>query len=72
MTSIRVSTTVERISDYCITVDGNWNICINAFTEGYHNLYVHRKTVPGKLSGRSVKSAPAHAAYVEVNNHFTR
>jgi glycine betaine catabolism A len=60
----------ERISDYRITVDGNWNICINAFSEGYHNLYVHRKTVPDYQGGAS--NPLRHRTYVEVNSHHGR
>jgi len=60
----------ERISDYRVTVDGNWNVCINAFCEGYHNLYVHRKTVPDYQGGTS--NPNRHRSYVEVSEHHAR
>jgi glycine betaine catabolism A len=37
---------------YKVTVNCNWNLAINSFTEGYHTLYIHRNTMPDYQGGK--------------------
>ena len=43
----------EKCTSYRVVVDCNWHLAVNAFTEGYHTLFLHRKTVPDYQGGRS-------------------
>lgn len=54
----------ERVNSYRIEVDCNWHIAINAFTEGYHNLFVHGDTVPGYQGGKA--NPNRHRSYIEL------
>jgi glycine betaine catabolism A len=60
----------QRIADYRIVVDANWNVAINSFSEGYHAAYVHRKTVPDYQGGKS--NPLRHRAYLEITEHHGR
>lgn len=54
----------ERVNSYRIEVDCNWHIAINAFTEGYHNLFVHGSSVPGYQGGKS--NPNRHRSFIEL------
>jgi Rieske 2Fe-2S family protein len=54
----------EKVSHYRIEVPCNWNIAINAFTEGYHSLFIHRQTVPDYQGGKTNKFR--HRTYLEL------
>jgi len=41
----------EKIAEHRLVLKTNWNIAVNAFSEGYHNLYIHRNTVPDCQGG---------------------
>jgi phenylpropionate dioxygenase-like ring-hydroxylating dioxygenase large terminal subunit len=60
----------QRIADYRIVVDANWNVAINSFSEGYHAAYVHRKTVPDYQGGKA--NPLRHRAYLEITEHHGR
>lgn len=60
----------QRIANYRIVVDSNWNVAINSFSEGYHAAYVHRKTVPDYQGGKS--NPNRHRAYLEITEHHGR
>jgi phenylpropionate dioxygenase-like ring-hydroxylating dioxygenase large terminal subunit len=59
-----------KIADHQVTLNTNWNLAVNAFSEGYHNLYIHRNTVPDYQGGAS--NPNRHRAYIEVGEHFGR
>lgn len=60
----------EKIADHRILMKTNWNIAVNAFCEGYHNLYIHRNTVPDYQGGKG--NPQRHRPYIEVGRHFGR
>lgn len=60
----------ERIASYKIEVAANWNVAINSFSEGYHALYVHRKTVPDYQGGK--ENPLRHRTYLEITDYHGR
>jgi phenylpropionate dioxygenase-like ring-hydroxylating dioxygenase large terminal subunit len=61
---------LEKVSSWRITVRANWHVCINAFQEAYHTLYLHKQTVPDYMGGRNVSSR--HRLHMEFLKHQTR
>lgn len=59
-----------KVADHRVVLKTNWNLAVNAFCEGYHNLYIHRNTVPD-YQGSSA-NPNRHRAYIEVGEHFAR
>lgn len=45
--------THEKIASYRARVKCNWHIAVNAFTEGYHTIWVHQNTAPDYLGGKN-------------------
>ncbi|MGE0314317.1 MAG: aromatic ring-hydroxylating dioxygenase subunit alpha [Lautropia sp.] len=43
----------EKIASYQAVVNCNWHLAVNAFTEGYHTLYLHKSTARDYQGGRS-------------------
>ncbi|MER7930112.1 aromatic ring-hydroxylating dioxygenase subunit alpha [Streptomyces sp. NPDC096057] len=43
---------MEKISTFSADVRANWNIAMDSFSEGYHTVFLHRRTQP-KLAGKS-------------------
>lgn len=41
-----------RVAGYRVTVNCNWNLAVNSFTEGYHTMYIHRNTMPDYQGGK--------------------
>lgn len=60
----------RKIATHEITVDANWNVAINSFTEGYHALFVHKATVPDYQGGSG--NPDRHRPYMEVTNYHGR
>jgi Rieske 2Fe-2S family protein len=54
----------EQISNWSIVVNANWHITVNAFTEGYHSLFLHRATLPDYQGGKG--NPMRHRPYLEV------
>jgi len=59
-----------KIADHRVILKTNWNLAVNAFCEGYHNLYIHKNTVPDYQGGSS--NPNRHRAYIEVQRNFGR
>lgn len=59
-----------KIADHRVVLKTNWNLAVNAFCEGYHNLFIHRNTVPDYQGGAT--NPNRHRAYIEVGRHFAR
>ncbi len=59
-----------RIADHRLVLKTNWNLAVNAFSEGYHNLYIHKNTVPDYQG--SPANPNRHRPYLEVGRHFGR
>ena len=60
----------EKIAEHRLVLKTNWNIAVNAFSEGYHNLYIHRNTVPDYQGGTD--NPQRHRPYMEVGEHWGR
>jgi phenylpropionate dioxygenase-like ring-hydroxylating dioxygenase large terminal subunit len=54
----------EMIGQYSYLVDANWHLTINANTEGYHTLFLHRSTVPDYQGGKD--NPMRHRPYFEL------
>ena len=59
-----------KVADHRVIVNTNWNIAVNAFCEGYHNLFIHKNTVPDYQG--SPNNPHRHRPYLEVGEHFGR
>ncbi len=59
-----------KIADHKLILKTNWNLATNAFCEGYHNLYIHKNTVPDYQGGAG--NPDRHRPYLEVGRHFGR
>ncbi len=42
----------QKVASYSFEVNANWHLCVNAFTEGYHTLYLHKHTARDYQGGR--------------------
>jgi Rieske 2Fe-2S family protein len=62
--------THEKIASYSADLKANWHIAVNAFTEGYHTIWVHRSTAPDYLGGKS--NPLRHRPLVELFSHHHR
>lgn len=62
--------THEKIASYSADLKANWHIVVNAFTEGYHTIWVHRSTAPDYLGGKN--NPLRHRPLVELFNHHHR
>jgi glycine betaine catabolism A len=43
----------EKVADYSFVLNCNWHLAVNAFTEGYHTLYLHRNTARDYQGGKA-------------------
>ena len=59
-----------KIADHRLVLKTNWNLATNAFCEGYHNLYIHKNTVPDYQGSPS--NPQRHRPYLEIGRHFGR
>lgn len=62
--------THEKIASYRADVKCNWHIAVNAFTEGYHTIWVHKNTAPDYLGGKG--NPLRHRPSVELFEHHHR
>jgi phenylpropionate dioxygenase-like ring-hydroxylating dioxygenase large terminal subunit len=42
----------ENTANYSAVVHSNWHLCVNAFTEGYHTMYLHKNTARDYQGGK--------------------
>ena len=54
----------EQIANWSIVVNANWHITVNAFTEGYHSLFLHKNTLPDYQGGKG--NPMRHRPFIEV------
>ena len=59
-----------KMAEHRLVLKTNWNLGTNAFCEGYHNLYIHKNTVPDYQGGPG--NPNRHRPYLEVGRHFGR
>jgi phenylpropionate dioxygenase-like ring-hydroxylating dioxygenase large terminal subunit len=43
----------EKVASFKAIVNTNWHLAVNAFTEGYHTLYLHKSTARDYQGGKS-------------------
>jgi len=60
----------EKVAELRLVIRCNWNLATNAFCEGYHNMFIHRSTVPDYQGG--TQNPMRHRAYIEVGPRFGR
>lgn len=60
----------EKTGEHRVVLKANWNVAVNAFCEGYHNMYIHKYTVPDYQGGKN--NPMRHRAYIEVGKRFGR
>ena len=60
----------EQIANWSIVVNANWHITVNAFTEGYHSLFLHKATLPDYQGGSG--NPMRHRPYLEVMTRHGR
>lgn len=59
----------QRLSSHRFEIDVNWNLGVNAFTEGYHTLYIHRNTAGDYQGGAS--NPQRHRPYMRFMQRHT-
>ena len=59
-----------KIADYKVEVSSPWHVAIGAFSEGYHSLFVHAKTLPDYQGGAG--NPNRHRAYLELTQRNGR
>jgi phenylpropionate dioxygenase-like ring-hydroxylating dioxygenase large terminal subunit len=60
----------QQIASWSIVVNANWHITVNAFTEGYHSLFLHRATLPDYQGGKG--NPMRHRPFLEVMRRHGR
>lgn len=60
----------EQIAHWSTEVNASWHICVNAFTEGYHSLFLHRGTLPDYQGGKD--NPMRHRPFLEVMKRHAR
>jgi phenylpropionate dioxygenase-like ring-hydroxylating dioxygenase large terminal subunit len=58
-----------RLSSHRFELEANWNLGINAFTEGYHTMYIHRNTAGDYQGGAS--NPQRHRPYMRFMKRHT-
>jgi phenylpropionate dioxygenase-like ring-hydroxylating dioxygenase large terminal subunit len=60
----------HRLSSHRFEIEANWNLAVNAFTEGYHTLYIHRNTAGDYQGGAS--NPQRHRPFMQFMQRHTR
>jgi phenylpropionate dioxygenase-like ring-hydroxylating dioxygenase large terminal subunit len=60
----------EQIASWSVVVNANWHITVNAFTEGYHSLFLHKNTLPDYQGGKG--NPMRHRPFLEVMQRHGR
>ncbi len=60
----------EQIAHWSILVNASWHITVNAFTEGYHSLFLHKATLPDYQGGKG--NPMRHRPFLEVMQRHAR
>ncbi|MFD5536352.1 aromatic ring-hydroxylating dioxygenase subunit alpha [Streptomyces sp. NPDC127079] len=62
-------TEMEKIGTFSADVRANWNIAMDSFSEGYHTVFLHRRTQP-KLAGKD--NPMRHTPLIDVYDRHIR
>lgn len=60
----------RRLSSHRFEIEANWNLAVNAFTEGYHTLYLHRNTAGDYQGGAS--NPQRHRPFMQLMKRHLR
>lgn len=60
----------HKLSSHRFEIEANWNLGVNAFTEGYHTLYIHRNTAGDYQGGAS--NPQRHRPFMQFMKRHTR
>lgn len=60
----------EKVNSFQVVTNGNWHLGVNAFTEGYHTMFIHRNTVPDYQGGRN--NPMRHRPHMELMKRHSR
>jgi Rieske 2Fe-2S family protein len=60
----------EKVASFKAVVNGNWHLAVNAFTEGYHTLYLHKSTARDYQGGKT--NPDRHRPQIEVFDRHHR
>lgn len=60
----------EKVGSHAAELKANWNLAVNAFTEGYHTFYVHRQTQPDYQGGKT--NPQRHRPFMQMMKRHIR
>ncbi len=60
----------QRLSSHRFEIEANWNLAVNAFTEGYHTMFIHRNTAGDYQGGTS--NPQRHRPFMQFMKRHTR
>ena len=60
----------EKINSLQVVTEGSWHLGVNAFTEGYHTMFIHRNTVPDYQGGKG--NPMRHRPHMELLKRHSR
>lgn len=60
----------HKLSSHRFEIEANWNLGVNAFTEGYHTLYIHRNTAGDYQGGAA--NPQRHRPFMQFMQRHTR
>jgi Rieske 2Fe-2S family protein len=60
----------EKINSLQVVTNGSWHLGVNAFTEGYHTMFIHRNTVPDYQGGKN--NPMRHRPHMELMKRHSR
>jgi phenylpropionate dioxygenase-like ring-hydroxylating dioxygenase large terminal subunit len=60
----------QKLSSHRFELNANWNLGVNAFTEGYHTLYIHKNTAGDYQGGKS--NPQRHRPFMQFMKRHTR
>jgi Rieske 2Fe-2S family protein len=60
----------QRLSSHRFEIEANWNLAVNAFTEGYHTMFIHRNTAGDYQGGAS--NPQRHRPFMQFMRRHTR
>jgi len=60
----------EKVASFKAVVNGNWHLAVNAFTEGYHTLYLHKSTARDYQGGKT--NPDRHRPQIEIFDRHHR
>lgn len=60
----------RKLSAHVFEIEANWNLGVNAFTEGYHTMFIHQNTAGDYQGGKS--NPQRHRPFMQFMKRHTR